>query len=60
MNIQIETQQIDITNKTSFCAIKDKILFVIMHKSRIKHPFYFINNHKPRFDQNVFGQLKEL
>jgi hypothetical protein len=60
MNIQTETQQIDITNKTSFYAIKDKILFVIMHRSRIKHPFYFINNHKLQFDQNVFEQLKEL
>jgi hypothetical protein len=59
MNIQTETQQTQITNNIIFCAIKGTILFIIMHKSRIKHLFFFIENQKPQFDQNVFGQSKK-
>jgi hypothetical protein len=43
MNIQTETQQAQITNQTSFLAINVNVLFVIMHRLRIKHPFYSIN-----------------
>jgi len=60
INIQTETQQTQITNQTSFHAIKATILFVIIHRSRIKHPFSSINPQKPQFDQNVFGQSKEF
>ena len=34
---------------------KGKVLFVIMHRSRIKHPFSSSNTQKSQFDQNVFG-----
>jgi hypothetical protein len=54
MNIQTKTQQTQITNKTSFHAIKGKALFVIMRRSRIKHPFSSINTQKSLFDQNMF------
>jgi hypothetical protein len=43
MNIQTETQQIEIPNQTSFHKIKGNVLFVIMHRSRIKHLFSWIN-----------------
>jgi len=40
INIQNETQQTQITNQTSFHAIKATILFVIIRRSIIKHPFF--------------------
>ena len=43
MNIQTETQQVQIKNETSFFAINVNVLFIIMHRLRIKHPFYSIN-----------------
>jgi hypothetical protein len=60
MNIQIETQQTHITNHISSYAIKNKVLFVIMHKSRIMHLFYSINTQKLQFDQNMCGQSKKI
>jgi hypothetical protein len=55
MNIQTETQKTQITYQTSFHAIKGYVLFIVMRRSRIKHPFSLINTQKPQFDQNVFG-----
>jgi len=47
MNIQIVTQQAQITNQTRFHAINGNVLFVIMRKLRIKHSFSSNNTQKP-------------
>jgi hypothetical protein len=60
MNFQIVTQKAQITNQTSFHAINDNVLSVIMRKSRIKHSFSSINTQKPRLIKICLGSWKNL
>jgi hypothetical protein len=55
MNIQNKTQQTQITNQTSFHAIKGKFLFVIMCRLRIKNQFSSINTQSHDFIKICFG-----